>query len=73
MTAPSNTVMQVLEGAVIVVDFNNVQMTLSRVIVEMVADVGGHFSPAGLDCSHTCLYYSLPIQHITVPWVLHTQ
>ena len=24
----------------------HVQMTLSRVIVEMVADVGGHFSPA---------------------------
>ena len=26
-----------------------------------------------IDGSHACLYYYLPIQHITVPWVLHTQ
>ena len=32
----------------------------------------GHFSPAGIDGSYACLYYSLPIQHITVPWV-HTR
>ena len=33
----------------------------------------GHFSPAGIDCSYACLYYSLLIQHISVPWVLYTQ
>ena len=32
----------------------------------------GHSSPAGIDGSYACLYYSLPIQHISVPWVLHT-
>ena len=33
----------------------------------------GHFSPAGIiDGSYACLYYSLPIQRISVPWVLHT-
>ena len=39
---------------------------------EMVVDGGGHFSPAGIDGSYACLYYSLPIQHISVPRVLHT-
>ena len=26
-----------------------------------------------IDGSYACLYYSLPIQHISVPRVLHTQ
>ena len=47
-------------------------MTLRRVIVEMVVDGGGHFSPAVIDGVHTCLYYSRPIQHIAVPIVIHT-
>ena len=33
----------------------------------------GHFSPSGIDGSYACLYYSLPIQHISVSRVLHTQ
>ena len=41
-------------------------------IGEMVVDGGGHFSPAGKDGVHTCLYYYRPIQHMTVPRVIHT-
>ena len=37
----------------------------------MVVDGGGHFSPAGIDGVHTCLYYYCPIQHMTVPRVIH--
>ena len=37
---------------------------------EMVVDVGGHFSPAGIDGVHTCLYYYRPLQHMTVPSVI---
>ena len=33
---------------------------------EMVVDRGGHFSPAGIDGVHICLYYYRPLQHITV-------
>ena len=25
-----------------------------------------------IDGSHTCIYYYRPLQHIAVPWVLHT-
>ena len=32
----------------------------------MVVDGGGHFSPAGVDGVHTCLYYYRPLQHMTV-------
>ena len=38
----------------------------------MVFDGGGHFNPAGIDGVHTCLYYYRPIQHMTVPRVIHT-
>ena len=38
----------------------------------MVFDGGGHFNPAGIDGVHTCLYYCRPIQHMTVPRVIHT-
>ena len=41
-------------------------------ISEMVVDGGGHFSPAGIDGVHTCLYYYRPIQHMTVLRVIHT-
>ena len=37
---------------------------------EMVVDGSGHFSPAGIDGVHTCLYYYRPIQHIAVPRVI---
>ena len=36
----------------------------------MVVDGGGHFSPAGIDGVHTCLYYYRPLQHMTVPRVI---
>ena len=36
---------------------------------EMVVGGGGHFSPSVIDGVHTCLYYSRPIQHLTVPRV----
>ena len=42
-------------------------------ISEMVVDGGGHFSPAGIDGVHTCLYYYRPIQHMTVLRVIHTR
>ena len=32
---------------------------------------GGHFSPAGIDGVHTCLYYYRPVQHMTVLRVIH--
>ena len=50
-----------------------VQMTLSRVIVKMVGMGAGTSALQVIDGSYACLYYSLPIQHISVPWVLHTQ
>ena len=36
----------------------------------MVVDGGGHFRPAGIDGVHTCLYYSRPLSHMTVPRVI---
>ena len=50
-----------------------VQLTLSRGIVRWSRMGAGTSALQVIDGSHTCLYYSLPIQHISVPWVLHTQ
>ena len=36
----------------------------------MVVDGGGHFSPAGIDGVHTCLYYYRPLQYMTVPRII---
>ena len=49
-----------------------VQMTLSRVIVEMVVDGGGHFSPAVTDGIHTCLSLFSSYTALDLPRVIHT-
>ena len=49
-----------------------VQMTSSRVIDKMVVDEGRALQPCRYRLFTQGLYYSLPIQHITVPWV-HTR
>ena len=49
-----------------------VQMTSSRVIDKMVVDEGRALQPCRYRLFTQVLYYSLPIQHITVPWV-HTR
>ena len=53
--------------------FNCVQMTLSRVIVEMVADGGGHFSPASYRWfTHMSLLFSTHTAHIRAVGTPHT-
>ena len=51
---------------------NSVQMTSSRVVVRWSWMGAGTSALHFIDGSHTCLHYYRPLQHIAVPWVLHT-